>query len=251
MRSFLGVNKVTKKYGKLVAVYEVSIEVEQGSIHAIIGPNGAGKTTLFHMLSGHTPLSQGSISFQGKDITRLPVADRARMGIVRTFQITEIFPEMTTYQTLLFGIETAMGLNHKLWTTLQQRVAADQRVHEMLEIGRLTPLASHLVGDLAHGDQRIVEIVLAACMQPSLLLLDEPTAGMGNEETHYTVDLIRRLREEQGLTIVFVEHDMELVFDIADRITVLDQGQKIAEGTPSAIADNEAVQRAYLGEEAH
>jgi branched-chain amino acid transport system ATP-binding protein len=248
--SFLNVENVSKSFGNLVAVREVSLAVEPGELRAIIGPNGAGKTTFFNLISGFFPPTTGTITFDGKDVTRLPAHRRVVLGMARTFQITEIFPELTVAENVLIAAEVAAGYQLRPWLGRAAAAAMQSRVEEILALAGLGQKGERLVGELAHGDQRAAEIAMALALRPRLLLLDEPTAGMGDQETYEITQLVRRLHRDGNLTIVLIEHDMRVVFHLADRISVLDQGRLLAEGTPPEIAANEAVQAAYLGKAA-
>jgi branched-chain amino acid transport system ATP-binding protein len=186
--------------------------------------------------------------FAGHDITRLPVVARVARGIVRTFQITEIFPELSVFENIRLGVEAAAGVTPRPFISRSKRNALDWRVEELIEIVDLRGKEERIVGELAHGDQRIVELAIALSLQPRLLLLDEPTAGMGDAETAHMVELVRRLHADQGVSVLFIEHDMDVVFDIAQRITVLDRGRVLAEGTPEEISADPKVRTAYLGD---
>jgi branched-chain amino acid transport system ATP-binding protein len=245
--SLLEARGVTRAFGSLVAINNVSFAVEPGELRAVIGPNGAGKTTFFNLISGLFPPTAGSIWFRGQDITALPANRRVDIGIARTFQVTEIFPELTVYQNLRIPVESASGLRLSPWSSRASREQVATRVKELLQAGGLDGKAGRLVGELSHGDQRATEIMMALALKPQLLLLDEPTAGMGEQETHDVVRLIRNLHKNQGLSIVLIEHDMRVIFHLADRITVLAEGSVLADGTPEAIAADERVQAAYLG----
>jgi branched-chain amino acid transport system ATP-binding protein len=246
----LQVQNVTKNFGSLVAVQDVSLTVEPGELRAIIGPNGAGKTTFFNMISGFFAPTSGKIIFEGQDVTAVPAYARVGLGMARTFQITEIFPELTVHENVLSAAEVAAGQRLHMWIAKGDVGRAEQVVAEMLALVGLSNKADRLVGEMAHGDQRATEIAMALALRPRLLLLDEPTAGMGDQETYEITNLIRRLHRDSKYTIVLIEHDMRVVFHLADRITVLDQGHLLAEGTPAEIAANEAVQAAYLGKAA-
>jgi branched-chain amino acid transport system ATP-binding protein len=245
--SLLELQSVGRRFGALQALSDISISVDQGELRAIIGPNGAGKTTLFNLISGFFPPTEGAIIFDGSPITAVNPAALVRRGIIRTFQITEIFLSLTVVENLRAAVETAMGLNLRPWISRATRARIEARVAELMDIVQLTAKADRIAGELSHGDQRVVEIGIALSRVPKLLLLDEPTAGMGDEETHHMTALIRRLNNDQGITILFVEHDMAIVFGIADRITVLDNGRMLAEGNAAEIAANPRVQSAYLG----
>jgi branched-chain amino acid transport system ATP-binding protein len=248
--SLLQVESVSKLFGSLVAVSEVSMNVEAGELRAVIGPNGAGKTTFFNLITGFFRPTSGRIVFDGEDVTALLPARRVWRGIARTFQITEVFPELTVHENLRIPVEVASGFRLQPWLSREADAKVRARVDELLEMGGLSAKAGRLVGELAHGDQRATEIMMSIALNPRLLLLDEPTAGMGEQETFEIIQLIRRLHRDAKLTIVLIEHDMRVVFHLADRIMVLDQGKFLAEGTPQEIAANAAVQTAYLGKAA-
>jgi branched-chain amino acid transport system ATP-binding protein len=248
--SLLQVKGVSKHFGNLVAVNNISMTVEPGELRAIIGPNGAGKTTFFNLITGFFLPSAGRIIFDGRDITDLLPARRVWAGMARTFQVTEIFPELTVRENLRIAVEAAAGLRLRAWLSQVDDQKIRARISELIGMGGLSAKADRQVGELSHGDQRANEIMMALALKPRLLLLDEPTAGMGDQETYEITHLIRRLHKDSKLTIVLIEHDMRVVFHLADRIMVLDQGKFLAEGTPQEIAANEAVQTAYLGQAA-
>jgi branched-chain amino acid transport system ATP-binding protein len=245
--SVLEVKSVSKRFGSLVAVRDVSLTVEKGELRAIIGPNGAGKTTFFNLISGLFPPTTGTIVFDGRDIRSIPAHQRVALGIARTFQITEIFPELTVFENVRISTEVTEGFRLRPWISQAERTRVRRHVEDTLDLTGLRAKSGRLVGELSHGDQRAAEIAMALALRPRLLLLDEPTAGMGDQETYEITQLIRRLHRESNFTIVLIEHDMRVVFHLADRITVLDQGSLLAEGVPQEIASNEAVQAAYLG----
>jgi branched-chain amino acid transport system ATP-binding protein len=246
----LSVEKVTRRFGSLIAVNGVSLAVEPGELRAVIGPNGAGKTTFFNLISGFLTPSSGRIVFDGADITDLLPARRVWRGIARTFQITEVFPELSVFENLRIAVEVAAGYRLRPWLSRAAGAAIARRVDELVEMGHLGPVRDRLVGELSHGDQRANEIMMALALRPRLLLLDEPTAGMGEQETQDVIRLIRGLRADPALSIVLIEHDMRVVFNLADRIMVLAEGAVLAEGTPAEIAADAAVQAAYLGQAA-
>jgi branched-chain amino acid transport system ATP-binding protein len=248
--SVLQVKNATKRFGSLVAVQAVSLTVNPGELRAVIGPNGAGKTTFFNLISGFFRPSAGTIEFEGRDITSLAAHKRVELGKARTFQITEIFPELSVLENIRTATEVAAGYCLRPWLNLAEKGDTGRRVDELMQMGTLTGKADRLVGELAHGDQRATEIMMALALKPRLLLLDEPTAGMGDQETYDITQLIRKLHRDQKMSIVLIEHDMRVVFHLADRIMVLAEGKMLAEGTPKEIAANEAVQAAYLGKAA-
>jgi branched-chain amino acid transport system ATP-binding protein len=235
------------KFGSLVAVDQVSMAVQQGELRAVIGPNGAGKTTFFNLISGYITPTGGKIFLDDRDITRMPSHARIAHGMARTFQITEIFPELSIRENLRIPVELAAGHRLKPWLSSTEKAAVEATVDQFLTMGNLAAKADRLVGELSHGDQRATEIMMALALKPRLLLLDEPTAGMGDQETYDITQLIRRLHKDQKLSIVLIEHDMRVVFHLADRIMVLAEGRMLAEGTPQEIGANTAVQAAYLG----
>jgi branched-chain amino acid transport system ATP-binding protein len=246
----LEVVNVAKNFGRLAAVRDVSLAVPQGVLRAVIGPNGAGKTTFFNLISGLFPPTAGRVVFDGRDVTGLPAHARVKLGMARTFQITEIFPELSVLENVRVGAEVAAGFRLRPWISRAETAELQRRIEETLTLAGLSAKADRLVGELAHGDQRAAEIAMALALRPRLLLLDEPTAGMGDQETYEVTQLIRRLHRDSNFTIILIEHDMRVVFHLADRISVLDQGKLLAEGTPQEIAMNEAVQAAYLGKAA-
>jgi branched-chain amino acid transport system ATP-binding protein len=248
--SLLEVDNVVRAFGSLVAVNGVSLKVEPGDLRAVIGPNGAGKTTFFNLISGFFPPSSGRIRFRDRDITAVPAHKRVQLGMARTFQITEIFPELTVRENVRVPVEVAAGLRLTPWLSRRRDAEISARVAALLEQGGLAAKGDQLVGELSHGDQRATEIMMALALNPSLLLLDEPTAGMGDQETHDIVQLIAKVHKEHQLAIVLIEHDMRVVFHLATRIMVLAEGAVLAEGPPAEIAADERVQAAYLGQSA-
>ena len=248
--SLLQVRGVSRHFGNLIAVNNVSMTVEPGELRAIIGPNGAGKTTFFNLITGFFKPTAGRIVFDGRDVTDLLPARRVWCGMARTFQVTEVFPELTVRENLRISVEAASGLRLRAWLSQTDDQKIRAQIAELIDMGGLSAKADRQVGELSHGDQRATEIMMALALKPRLLLLDEPTAGMGDQETFEITQLIRRLHKESKLTIVLIEHDMRVVFHLADRIMVLDQGKFLAEGSPEEIAANEAVQTAYLGQAA-
>lgn len=245
--SVLEVRHVSKHFGSLAAVQDVSLAVEPGELRAIIGPNGAGKTTFFNLISGFYRPTAGNIVFEGRDVTSLPAHQRVVAGIARTFQITEIFPDLTLFENVRVSVEVTEGFRLRPWISQAEKAKVRRRVEEALDLTGLRGKSERLVGELSHGDQRAAEIAIALALRPRILLLDEPTAGMGDQETDETMKLIRRLHHDKKFTIVLIEHDMRVVFGLADRVTVLDRGRLLADGAPDQIASNEAVQAAYLG----
>lgn len=241
-----------RSFGSLLAVDGVDFALAAGEIRAVIGPNGAGKTVFMHLLSGLLAPSAGRIYLDGADVSRAGMADRVDRGVTRSFQITSLFPNLTVADNVRLAVGRR-GERRALWRAAPgaRRHAVEARVRELLDLVNLGAVADRLPPELAHGDQRHLEIALALGPEPRLLLLDEPTAGMSLGETGRTTALIRRINREAGVTIVIVEHDMRLVLELAQRITVLDHGCVLAEGTPAEIAADARVRAAYLGQGRH
>ena len=238
---------VGRAFGALLAVTDVTLAVEPGELRAVIGPNGAGKTTLFHLITGLLPPTSGRVLFRGEDVTTLGAPARCRRGISRTFQITSIFPDLTVLENVRIAVQLKTGGNFRLLGGRSVLAASEARARESLAALGLTAHADETAATLAHGDQRLLEIAMAVAQDPELLLLDEPTQGLSAEDTTATVAVIRKVTRDRRLTTILVEHDMDVVFDLADRISVLHFGRVIAEGTPDEIRRNAEVQTAYLG----
>jgi branched-chain amino acid transport system ATP-binding protein len=240
---------IVKVFGGVRAVDDVSMQVREGTIHALIGPNGAGKTTFFNAVSGYAMPESGHVSFRGQDVTRALNWKRVKMGMGRTFQTPSVFPELTVDENVRLGVRAHAGQAFRLRTPHgAAALEVDARVDELLRFVNLVAQRDRLVAELAHGSQRLVEIAMSLSTEPVLVLLDEPMAGLAEAETDRIVGVIRDLRTRLGLTVLFVEHNMRVVLSLADCITVLDRGKLLAEGTPAEIAANEAVRNAYLGE---
>jgi len=238
-----------KQFAGFQAVRQVDLRVRRGSIHALIGPNGAGKTTCFNLLTKALEPSGGSIHYDGHDITRLPPARVARLGLVRSFQISAIFPTLTVKDNVRVALQRRLGLSLCFWRSDRRLAALDERAMGLLDDVGLAPLAGRPAGQLPYGRKRALEIATTLALEPRMLLLDEPTAGMGVEDVHATAALIRRV--SQGRTVLMVEHNLGVVADLADRITVLAEGQVLAEGSYAEVAGDERVRSAYIGKKAH
>jgi branched-chain amino acid transport system ATP-binding protein len=243
----LAVRGLRKRFGGLVATDGVDLEVAAGETLAIIGPNGAGKTTLIGQLSGDLRPDAGTITFAGDDVTALPAATRSHLGLARSFQITSIFRDFTALDNVALAVQAHAGHSFRFWRPARAEAMVREPARAILEQVGLAARADVLAGTLAHGEQRQLEIAMALATRPRLLLLDEPVAGMGLDESQRMVQLLRALRGRH--TIVLVEHDMDVVWALADRISVLVYGRVIATGAPEAIRLNAEVRRAYLGEE--
>lgn len=242
----LEVDRVTKAFDGFVAVREVSLTVERGTIAAVIGPNGAGKTTLFNLITGHLPVNGGRILLRGRDITGLRAHQIARLGVSRSFQRINVFPRLTAFANIQAAVVAHRGRGLDFLTPVDA-LLRDETEAVLASVG-LTAMAPEVAGRLSYGDQKRLELGIALASDPQLLLLDEPTAGMSPAETRATIQLIERIAGRRGLTLLFTEHDMNVVFAIAQRITVLHQGEVIASGPPAAVREDPRVRSVYLGE---
>ena len=245
--TLLAVSDLVKRFGGLTATDGVNLTVERGEVHAVIGPNGAGKTTLINQLSGELVPDAGSISFDGKDVTGEPVFRRALAGVGRSYQITSVFPEFSALVNVVLAAQGHAGHSFSFWRPVQSETALLERARAALSQVGLGGRAEMPVGALAHGERRQLEMAMTLATDPKLLLLDEPMAGMSLAESERLVGLLRSLKGRYG--ILLVEHDMDAVFKLADRITVLVYGRVIACGDPDAIRANPDVRAAYLGEQ--
>jgi len=243
----LETQKLTKEFGALAAVSNVSIQVQANTLHSIIGPNGAGKTTLFNLVSGNIPPTRGRVIFKGRDITNLPVHRTAHLGIGRSFQITNIFPNLTVLENVRLACQALGRDNFKLLRHYRAFRRYEERAWEVIQQVGLAERALHLARTLPHGDQRKLELGMILAPDPEVLLLDEPTAGMAAEQVPELMKLIQEIRLAGKKTVMLVEHNMSVVMSVSDRITVMHWGEVLAEGTPAEIAANQAVQSAYLG----
>lgn len=239
------VENLHKSFADFQAVNGASLVVRRGDLVAVIGPNGAGKTTLFNLITGHLKPERGRIIFKGEDIARLPAHQICRKGIARSFQIANIFPRLSVFRNVQVAVLSQKNLSRTLFRPAQHMAVAETR--SILERVGLGDRQLSAAGSLSHGDKRILEIAIALGNEPELLILDEPTAGMSPEETAATMALVQRLAREQGLTILFCEHDMDVVFNVATNIMVMQQGRTILQDTPEAVRRNITVQEAYLG----
>jgi branched-chain amino acid transport system ATP-binding protein len=243
----LEARELRKEFGGLVAVAGVNCQIRAQTLHSIIGPNGAGKTTFFNLLSGTLPPTSGNVYFQGRDITNLPPYRIAHLGIGRSFQITNIFPHLTVLENLRLAAQAMGGDNFRFWQHVTHfRRYLDKAQGVAAQVG-LQGREGVLAANLAHGEKRKLELGIMLASDPQVLLLDEPTAGMSSEQVPELLEIIRRIMATGDKTVVLVEHRMDMVMSISDFITVMHQGQILAEGTPHAIAANPTVQKAYLG----
>lgn len=241
----LKVDQLSKRFGGLHVTADLCLEVERHELHALIGPNGAGKTTLIHQLHGVLMPDSGSIHLDGVAITREAVYRRALRGMARSFQISSVVMDFTALENVSLAIQARQGHSFRFWRSAASDTSLTEPAHEALRLAGLDSRASTLASSLSHGERRQLEIAIALAMKPRLLLLDEPMAGMGHDESRKLVELLLRLKRQY--TIVMVEHDMDAVFSLADRLSVLVAGRVIATGIPSEIRASAAVQAAYLG----
>jgi branched-chain amino acid transport system ATP-binding protein len=244
----LELRRLRKAFGALVVTDDVSLGVEAGELHAIIGPNGAGKTTLIHQVSGLVRPASGEIRFAGEDITRLPMHRRVRRGLARSFQITSILPGFSGLENVALAVQARTGSSFRMIGDAAREPALNEPAREALETVGLLHRAEVPAGLLSHGEKRQLELAVALATAPQLLLLDEPLAGTGHEESRRVIEVLRRLKGRYAM--VLIEHDMEAVFALADRVSVLVYGRLIATDTPERIRANAEVRGAYLGEEA-
>jgi branched-chain amino acid transport system ATP-binding protein len=245
--ALLQIEGLTKRFGGVVASDNITLDVPRGELHAIIGPNGAGKTTLIGQLTGELTPDAGTIRFDGADITGLQVYQRSQLGLARSFQITSLFLDFTALDNVALAVQAHAGHSFRFWRNARSEPELREPARTALERVGLAGRADALVANLSHGEHRQLEIAMALATRPRMLLLDEPMAGMGPDESARMVRTLRELKQE--LTILLIEHDMEAVFALADRITVLVYGRVIASDTPQAVRQNPEVRDAYLGEQ--
>ena len=236
-----------REFGALVAVANVSVKVRKNTLHAIIGPNGAGKTTFFNLLSGNIEPTSGKVLYKGRDITHQPVHRTIHFGIGRSFQISNIFPNLTVFENVRLACQALSADNFKFWQAASAFKKNEERTWEVLERVGLKERAMAFARTLPHGDQRKLELGMILAPDPEVLLLDEPTAGMAAEQVPELIALIQEIQQTGDKTVMLVEHNMNVVMSVSDKITVMHQGAVLAEGSPAEIAANEAVQTAYLG----
>jgi len=243
----LQVEGVIKSFDEFMAVNGANLTVEKGEIVAVIGPNGAGKTTLFNLITGALKRDRGRIIFKGEEISELPPYDICKKGISRSYQIANIFPRLTVFENVQVAVFSYQRRSSNLFRPASSIAVEETR--SILESMGLSNKERTIAGSLSHGDQKILEIAIALGNEPELLILDEPTAGMSPEETQATMELVKRLANQRGLTILFCEHDMDIVFSVAQRIMVMRHGQTIIQGSLEEVRSNKEVQEAYLGGE--
>jgi branched-chain amino acid transport system ATP-binding protein len=245
--ALLRIEGLTKRFGGVIASDKVRLDVARGELHAIIGPNGAGKTTLIGQLAGEIAPDEGLIHFDGRDITALPVHERSLLGLARSFQITSLFPHFTALENVALAVQAQAGHSFRFWRSARTEAQLREPARAALDRVGLGHRADAAVARMSHGEHRQLELAMALATGPRMLLLDEPMAGLGAEESGRMVETLRALKRD--VTVLLIEHDMEAVFALADRITVLVYGRPIASGTPAEIRSNAEVRQAYLGEQ--
>ena len=247
MDTILETKELTIAFGGHVAVSDVTIKIERNTLKSIIGPNGAGKTTFFNMLSGQLKPTKGHVMFNGKDITKLSPTNRTRLGIGRSFQITNVFPNLTCHENVRLAVQSQKGILYNMVSHFKSLTDINEKATDLLKTVLLENKENELAINLAHGEKRKLEIAMLLALETDLLLLDEPTAGMSLEEVPMILDVIRNIRDERNRTIILIEHKMDMIMDLSDSIMVLFHGQLLADGKPEEIMKNEQVQSAYLG----
>ena len=246
MAALLKIEGLRKHFGSVRAVDGVDLEVKEGELTAVIGPNGAGKTTLFHLVTGAIEPDAGRVHLDGQDITGWPPAAIVRAGLARTFQITSVFPDLTALENVLLPCLARRRETARLWGSYTRHPAQAEALELLSRVG-LADQAERPVGQMSHADQKLVEVAMALATQPRLLLLDEPAAGLAPGETERVIGTLREMVTAGGVTVVLIEHDMDIVFSMADRVVVLHQGRVLADGAPGDIRRNPAVKEVYLG----
>jgi branched-chain amino acid transport system ATP-binding protein len=246
--TLLEIRQLSNFFGMICTAKELDLNIESGVLTSIIGPNGAGKSTLINLVTGNLPVQKGSLLFKGRDITHLPIHKRVRLGICRSFQVVNIFPELTVLENVLIPTLSMAGRSHRLLGRLPQEKKSRDQAEALLQKIGLMDRSGTPANALSHGDQRLLEVGLALAVNPTLLFLDEPTAGMNPVERVQLLDNIRNLSREGGTTFVLVEHDMDIVFSLSERVVVLHRGEVLGDGPPEAIKKNAKVREVYLGE---
>ncbi len=247
--ALLQIENLNKSFGRVQAAVNINLTFEEGVLTSIIGPNGAGKSTVINMLSGSLPADSGRVFFQGQDITDMPIHRRVRLGLCRSFQVVNVFPELTVFDNIQLPALAVRNRSRRLFGSLRKETEVQREVNEILEMIGLAAEAGTTASALSHGDERVLEVGIAMAARPKLLFLDEPTAGMNPVERVRILENIRRLSEQGRTTFVIVEHDMDIVFSLSQRVIVLHYGEVIGDGTTEAVKNNPRVREVYLGEE--
>jgi branched-chain amino acid transport system ATP-binding protein len=246
-RRILEVERLENWFGKVCTARDLSLAFEEGVLTSVIGPNGAGKSTFINLLTGYLPVQSGRVLFRGREVTHLPVHARVRMGICRSFQIVNVFPQLTALENVLIPALAAAGRTRRLLSSVSREVAARAEAEAMLERVGLSAHRDVTASALSHGDKHLLEVGVAMAARPALLFLDEPTAGMNPVERMQLLDTIRKLNAEGRTTFVIVEHDMDVVFSLSDRVVVLHRGDVLCDGTPDVVRSDTKVREVYLG----
>ena len=247
--NLLQIENLNKCFGRVKAAVNINLTFEEGVLTSIIGPNGAGKSTLINMLSGSLPADSGRIFFQGTEITHMAIHRRVRLGLCRSFQVVNVFPELTVFENIQLPVLAVKNRSRRLFGSLAKETAVNREVNEILELIGLAAEGQTIASALSHGDERVLEVGIAMAARPKLLFLDEPTAGMNPVERVQILENIRRLSDQGRTTFVIVEHDMDIVFSLSQRVIVMHYGEIIGDGTADAIKSNPRVREVYLGEE--
>jgi len=247
--SLLQIENLNKSFGRVQAAVNINLSLQEGVLTSIIGPNGAGKSTLINILSGSLPADSGRIIFQGQDITDMPIHRRVRLGLCRSFQVVNVFPELSVFDNIQLPALAVGNRTRRLFGSLANETAVHREVNEILELIGLAAEAETIASALSHGDERVLEVGIAMAARPKLLFLDEPTAGMNPAERVRILENIRRLSDQGRTTFVIVEHDMDIVFSLSQRVIVLHYGEVIGDGTTQEVKSNPRVREVYLGEE--
>jgi branched-chain amino acid transport system ATP-binding protein len=245
----LAARKLTNFFGKVCTALDLDVAFQEGVLTSVIGPNGAGKSTLINLLTGHLPVQSGRVEFRGRDVTRLPVHERVRLGICRSFQIVNVFPQLTALENVLIPALAAAGLASRFFSPVSRETGARADAEAALERVGLSERRDTLASALSHGDKHLLEVAVALAARPALLFLDEPTAGMNPHERARLLESIRTLSREGRTTFVLVEHDMDVVFSLSDRVLVLHRGEVLCDGAPDAVRADAKVREVYLGQE--
>jgi branched-chain amino acid transport system ATP-binding protein len=246
--TILEIRQLSNFFGMICTAKELDLNIESGVLTSIIGPNGAGKSTLINLVTGNLPVQKGTLLFKGRNITQLPIHKRVRLGICRSFQVVNIFPELTVLENVLIPTLSLDGLSHRLLGRLDREQKSRKKAEALLQKVGLMDRSGTPANALSHGDQRLLEVGVALAVNPTLLFLDEPTAGMNPVERVQLLENIRNLSRDGRTTFVLVEHDMDIVFSLSDRVVVLHRGEVLGDGSPEAIKQNEKVREVYLGE---
>jgi branched-chain amino acid transport system ATP-binding protein len=247
--TLLQIENLNKSFGRVQAAVDINLAFQEGVLTSIIGPNGAGKSTLINMLSGSLPADSGRIVFQGRNITDMPIHRRVRLGLCRSFQVVNVFPELTVFDNIQLPALAVRNRSRRLFGSLANESAVKHEVNEILELIGLAAEADTIASALSHGDERVLEVGIAMAARPKLLFLDEPTAGMNPVERGRILENIRNLSDQGRTTFVIVEHDMDIVFSLSQRVIVLHYGEVIGDGTTAEVKSNPRVREVYLGEE--